>query len=159
MVSFGMIAALAALGIGSGAGSGWFFSRRYKRQMNAALKLATDNIGRAVQGLVVETQGVINSELDDLDSLVQESVQQQVSLAMSEVLGAMAAAEQQKVQLAQAQAQAAELERLRSIAQRAQQQPPQVPQVQITDALAEMNERMNAMAGRMRQAGVNPSPQ
>lgn len=148
MVSFGMIAALAALAIGSGAGSGWIFSRRYRWQVIKALK-----------GHVADAQDVINEELDKLDLEVQKVVQQKVSLAMSEVLAAMAEAEQQKAQMAQVQAQAAELERLRAIAQRAQQQPLQVPQVQITDALAEMNDRMNVIAGRMRQVGANPSSQ
>lgn len=148
MVSFGMIAALAALGIGSGVGSGWIFSRRYRWQVIKALK-----------GHVNETQDVINEELDKLESTVQEVVHQQVSLAMSEVLAAMAEAEQQKAQMAQVQAQAAELERLRAIAQRAQQQPLQVPQAQITGALAEMNDQMNAIVSKMRQSGLNPSSQ
>lgn len=155
MVSFGMIAALAALGIGSGAGSGWFFSRRYKWQTSAMVA----RVQREAEETIRETEKIIDDGLDELDSMIRATVQQQVSLAMGEVLAAMAEAEQQKAQMAQAQAQAAELERLRAIAQRAQQQTLQVPQVQITDALSEMNERMNAMAGRMRQAGVNPSPQ
>lgn len=149
---FSTATALAVLvGAASGAGTALLIHRILRARLIAAVR----DMKQALSEYEARAESFEEEAIQFLGELCQQQVGTQVATAMSEVLGAMAAAEQQKAQMAQAQAQAAELERLRAIAQRAQQQPQQIPQVQITDALSEMNERMNAIAGRMRQAGVS----
>lgn len=143
MISTGLIAILAALGITSGAGSGWFFSRRSRRKL-----------AQAQAGWIEKTEGIIEDELNALGLLVQETVQQQVNLAMSEVLAAMAEAERQKIAYAQARAQAEELDRLRSAAAANKSQPGFGQGLPIAQSIAEMNERMAGLQERMRRAGM-----
>ena len=143
MISTGLIAILAALGITSGAGSGWLFSRRGRRQF-----------AQTQAGWIQKTESIIEDELDALRLLVQETVQQQVNLAMSEVLAAMAEAERQKIAYAQARAQAEELDRLRSAAAANKPQPGLGQGPPIAQSIAEMNERMAGLQERMRRAGM-----
>jgi hypothetical protein len=157
MISTGLMSILWFLGIASGASSGWYFSRRNGRRVERTLR----EFGPAYAKLVEETEGIIENELDGMDLRIQEIVQQQVSLAMSEVLAAMAQAEQQKIAYAQAQAQAEELARLRAAAA-SRPQPgfgsPAADMGQSTaQAIAEMNERMAGIQEKMRRAGM-PAP-
>jgi len=156
MISTGLMSILWFLGIASGASSGWYFSRRNGRRVERTLR----EFGPAYAKLVEETEGIIENELDGMDLRIQEIVQQQVSLAMSEVLAAMAQAEQQKIAYAQAQAQAEELARLRAAAARPQPGfgSPAADMGQSTaQAIAEMNERMAGIQEKMRRAGM-PAP-
>jgi multidrug efflux pump subunit AcrA (membrane-fusion protein) len=156
MISTGLMSILWFLGIASGASSGWYFSRRNGRRVERTLR----EFGPAYAKLVEETEGIIENELDGMDLRIQEIVQRQVSLAMSEVLAAMAQAEQQKIAYAQAQAQAEELARLRAAASRPETgfgSPAGNVGQSTAQAIAEMNERMAGIQEKMRRAGM-PAP-
>lgn len=155
MISTGLLSILCLLGIASGASSGWYFSRRNGRRAERVLR----EFGQVHTKLAEETEGIIENELDGMDVRVQEIVQQQVSLAMSEVLAAMAQAEQQKIAYAQAQAQAEELARLRAAAASRPQPGFGSPAADVgqstAQAIAEMNERMAGLQEKMRRAGMS----
>lgn len=142
-----LLSNVAIVGVAAAANY-WFLTRHCHRRVLSA--------SREFSGFAQQMRQIADAELDEIERSVAPLVQEQVSLAMSEVLAAMAEAEQQRALIVQAeaarQAQAEELARLRATAAGNAQQGDAVAQ-----AITEINSRMAAFQEKMRQVGAPPT--
>lgn len=156
MISSAVLAAILT-GLAGGTGSAWLLLRRERR---STYVWCTRENTRLKKDIISNIEEQAKRGEEALLQELEDFIKQQVAEEMSRVLQDIAQAEQQRAQLAQAQADAEELNRLRAYVQRAQAaNAQQESTAQVSEAIAQMNSRMAAMAERMRQAGVNPGVQ